>query len=116
MSITKATYSSSVIPIILAVWVMSYVEEFAEKFSPNIIKSILKPLIIVIVMAPLTLIATGPLGTIVGSYVAGAVTFVNTHVGWLVSGIVGGTFPFLIMTGMHYSPGPIAITAYTLQE
>lgn len=113
MSITKATYSSSVIPIILAVWIMSYVEKFAEKFSPNVVKSILKPLIIIIVMAPLTLIVIGPLGTIVGTYVAGAVTFINTHVGWLVSGIVGGSFPFLIMTGMHYSLGPIAITAYT---
>lgn len=113
LPITKATYSSSVIPIILAVWVMSYVEKFAEKFSPNVVKSILKPLIIVIVMAPLTLVAIGPLGAIIGNYVAGGVTFVNTHMGWLVSGIIGGTFPFLIMTGMHYSLGPIAITAYT---
>lgn len=113
LSITKATYSSSVIPIILAVWAMSYVERFAEKFSPNVVKSILKPLIIVIVMAPLTLIVIGPLGTVIGNYVAGGVTYVNTHMGWLVSGIVGGTFPFLIMTGMHYSLGPIAITAYT---
>ncbi|WP_160686951.1 beta-glucoside-specific PTS transporter subunit IIABC [Clostridium sp. C2-6-12] len=113
LPITKTTYSSSVIPIILAVWVMSYVEKFAEKISPNVVKSILKPLIIIIVMAPLTLVAIGPLGAIIGIYVASAVTFINTHAGWLVSGIVGGTFPFLIMTGMHYSLGPIAITAYT---
>lgn len=113
MTITKATYSSSVIPIILAVWIMSYVEKFAEKYSPNVVKSILKPLIIVIVMAPLTLIVIGPLGAIIGNYLATAVTFVNTHIGWLVSGIIGGAFPFLIMTGMHYSLGPVVITAYT---
>lgn len=113
LPITKATYSSSVIPIILAVWVMSYVEKFAEKYSPNVVKSILKPLIIVIVMAPLTLILLGPLGAIAGNYLADGVTYVNNHMSWLVSGIIGGTFPFLIMTGMHYSLGPVVLTAYT---
>jgi PTS system beta-glucosides-specific IIC component len=113
LPIIKATYSSSVIPIILAVWVMSYVEKFAEKYSPNVVKSILKPLIIVIVMAPLTLIVLGPLGAIAGNYLAGGVTYVNNNMSWLVSGIIGGTFPFLIMTGMHYSLGPVVLTAYT---
>lgn len=113
LKITKVTYSSSVVPIILVVWVMSYVEKFAEKVSPKVIKTILKPLIIVLVMAPLSLVVIGPIGSIIGTYVASGVGFINTHAGWLVSGIVGGTFPFLIMTGMHYSLGPIAITAYT---
>jgi len=113
LPITNATYTSSVIPIILAVWVMSYVEKFAEKVSPNIVKTILKPLLIILIMAPLTLIVLGPLGAIAGVYVAEAVAFVNIHMGWLVSGIVGATFPFLIMTGMHYSLGPIAVTAFT---
>ena len=113
LPITKATYTSSVIPIIMAVWVMSYVEKFAEKYSPSVVKSILKPLIIMIVMAPITLIIIGPLGAIIGNYLAIAISAINTHAGWLVSGIMGATFPFLIMTGMHYSLGPIAITAYT---
>ncbi|MBD7915400.1 PTS glucose transporter subunit IIA [Clostridium sp. Sa3CUN1] len=113
LPITKATYTSSVIPIIMAVWVMSYVEKFAEKYSPSVVKSILKPLIIMLIMAPITLIVIGPLGTIIGNYLAIAVSSINTYAGWLVSGIMGATFPFLIMTGMHYSLGPIAITAYT---
>lgn len=113
LPVTNATYTSSVIPIILAVWVMSYVERFAEKVSPNVVKTILKPLLIIIIMAPLTLVLLGPLGAIVGVYVADAVAFINVHMGWLVSGVVGASFPFLIMTGMHYSLGPIAVTAFT---
>ncbi|MFS0869000.1 beta-glucoside-specific PTS transporter subunit IIABC [Paenibacillus xylanilyticus] len=112
LPVTSATYSSSVIPIILAVWILSYVERFAEKYSPSVIKSILKPLIVILVMAPLTLIVLGPIGAIAGNYLASAVSFVNTHAGWLVSGIIGGAFPFLIMTGMHYSLGPVVLTAY----
>ena len=112
LPVTSATYTSSVIPIILAVWILSYVERFAEKYSPSVIKSILKPLIVILVMAPLTLIVLGPIGAIAGNYLASAVSFVNTHAGWLVSGIIGGAFPFLIMTGMHYSLGPVVLTAY----
>lgn len=112
LPVTPATYSSSVIPIILAVWILSYVERFAEKYSPSVVKSILKPLIILIVMAPLTLIVLGPLGAIVGNYLAAGVGYINTHVGWLLSGVIGATFPFLIMTGMHYSLGPVVLTAY----
>lgn len=113
LPVTKATYSSSVIPIILSVWVMSYVEPLADRVSPSIVKTILKPLLIILVMTPLTLLFIGPLGVILGNYTANFVAFINVHVGWLVSGIVGATFPFLIMTGMHYSLGPIAVTAYT---
>ncbi|MEK4663014.1 beta-glucoside-specific PTS transporter subunit IIABC [Priestia sp. FSL H7-0729] len=112
LPVTPATYTSSVIPIILAVWVLSYVERFAEKYSPSVIKSILKPLIVILIMAPLTLILLGPIGAIAGNYLASGVSFVNTHAGWLVSGIIGGAFPFLIMTGMHYSLGPVVLTAY----
>ncbi len=112
LPVTPATYSSSVIPIILAVWILSYVERFAEKYSPSVIKSILKPLIILIVMAPLTLIVLGPIGAIAGNYLASGVGYINTHVGWLLSGVIGGAFPFLIMTGMHYSLGPVVLTAY----
>lgn len=112
LPVTQATYSSSVIPIILAVWILSYVERFAEKYSPSVIKSILKPLIVLLVMAPLTLIVLGPLGAIAGNYLASAVSYINTHAGWLVSGIIGGAFPFLILTGMHYSLGPVVLTAY----
>ncbi|MEW4369730.1 beta-glucoside-specific PTS transporter subunit IIABC [Paenibacillus kandeliae] len=112
LPVTPATYSSSVIPIILAVWILSYVERFAEKYSPSVVKSILKPLIILIVMAPLTLIVLGPLGAIAGNYLAAGVGYINTHVGWLLSGVIGGAFPFLIMTGMHYSLGPVVLTAY----
>ncbi|MGQ8871930.1 beta-glucoside-specific PTS transporter subunit IIABC [Paenibacillus sp. TSA_86.1] len=112
LPVTPATYTSSVIPIILAVWILSYVERFAEKYSPSVIKSILKPLIVILIMAPLTLIVLGPIGAIAGNYLASGVSFVNTHAGWLVSGIIGGAFPFLIMTGMHYSLGPVVLTAY----
>ena len=54
-------YASSVIPIILSVWIMSYVEKFAEKYSPSIIKFFLKPLLVMFISVPIALIIVGPL-------------------------------------------------------
>lgn len=112
LPVTNATYSSSVLPIILSVWVLSYVEKFAENIVPNVVKSIFKPLLIILIMLPLTLVVLGPIGAIAGNYLASAVSFINEHAGWLVSAIIGAAFPFLIMTGMHYSLGPVVMTAY----
>ena len=113
LPVTTVSYGSSVLPIILAVWVMSYVEKFADKICPKIVKAILKPLLVILIMAPLTLVVIGPLGTIAGNYLADGINFVQLHASWLVSGITGGIFPFLIMTGMHYCLGPACIAAYT---
>ena len=60
LPVKLVSYTSSVIPIILVVWVMSYVENFADKISPKPIKFFSKPLITILVMGPLALIALGP--------------------------------------------------------
>lgn len=49
-------------PTILTVWFMSFVEKFAEKVSPNMVKAILKPLITMAVTAIFSLIVLAPLG------------------------------------------------------
>lgn len=60
-------YSYSVIPIILSVWIMSYVEKLAEKYTPSIIKFFLKPLIILFISVPIALVIVGPFGSFLNS-------------------------------------------------
>lgn len=45
LPVTKATYTSSVIPIILGVWFMSVVEHFMQKVSPRAVKFFSVPLV-----------------------------------------------------------------------
>ena len=114
LPVTVATYSSSVIPIILTVWAMSYIERFAEKVSPTLIKTFLKPILVVLITAPLALIVIGPLGTIVGDGLAAAIGFVDSKASWLVPTIMGAFSPLIVMTGMHYSLIPMAMNNLTL--
>lgn len=109
LPVTIATYSSSVIPIILGVWFMSFVEPIADKVSPNAIKFFTKPLITLVIAGIVTLVALGPLGNICGNGIAAGIAFLDQYAKWLVPFIVGTFSPLLVMTGMHYGLIPIGI-------
>ena len=107
--VTPATYSSSVIPIILSVWLMSYVEPIADKISPKPVKFFTKPLITLVVTGTIAITALGPLGTIIGDGIAAVISFLNNYASWLVPLIIGAASPYLVMTGTHYGLIPIGI-------
>lgn len=107
--IYNASYSSSVIPIILSVWFMSLVEPLADRISPKPIKFFTKPLLTALVAGAAGLAVLGPVGYVIANWIAAGVTGLNTYVSWLVPMILGGVFPLLVMTGTHYGIIPIGI-------
>lgn len=107
--VTLASYSSSVIPMILAIWFMSYIEPLADRISPKPVKFFTKPLLTLIVTAPVALIILAPLGNIIGDGIASGIAFLNRYVKWLVPLLVGTLTPLLVMTGTHYGLIPIGI-------
>lgn len=109
MPVSLVSYSSSVIPIILGVWFMSFVEPVADKVSPKPVKFFTKPLLTLIITAPVTLIVLGPLGNIIGEGIAAGINILNTYASWLVPLVVGTFTPLMVMTGMHYGLIPIGI-------
>lgn len=109
MNIPLASYGSSVIPIILSVWLMSYIEPFADKVSPKSIKFFLKPLITAMVVGIATLVAVGPLGYIISDQVAAVIRTIESYASWLVPTLIGALSPLLVMTGTHYGIIPIGI-------
>lgn len=109
LPVYNASYSSSVIPIILAVWFMSYVEPIADKISPKAIKFFTKPLITILVCGTVTLLAIGPLGFIVSTWISDGINLLNSYASWLVPTLIGGLFPIFVMTGTHYGIIPIGI-------
>nr|WP_307990755.1 beta-glucoside-specific PTS transporter subunit IIABC [uncultured Niameybacter sp.] len=109
LPITTASYASSVLPIILGVWFMSYVEPIADKISPKPIKFFSKPLITTLVTGIMTLVVIGPLGYIISDKVGMSIQMLESYASWLVPVILGGLTPLLIMTGTHYGLIPIGV-------
>lgn len=107
INVPLVTYSSSVIPIILTVLCMSYIERLIDKITPSAIKYFIVPLVTLLISAPIALLVFGPLGTILGGWLSTGIMFLNSKAGWLVITLMGAFSPLIIMTGMHYSLFPI---------
>ena len=103
------TYSYSVIPIILAVYSLRYVERFVDKITPVVTKNFLKPMLVVLIEAPIALIVLGPLGAICGNGLSTVVYAIHDKLGFIAIGLVAGVYPFVVMAGMHHAFTPIKL-------
>lgn len=107
MNIQLVKYGSTIIPAILSTWVMSYIENISEKFIPKFLKYFFKPLVVIAITSIISILFLAPLGNIIGNVVATAITSLNAFGTWIIPTVIGGIFPLLIMTGMHWSLAPI---------
>lgn len=109
--VTPMTYCYSVIPVILMVWIMSYIVKLVDKITPRIVKLILHPTLVILISAPIAIIIIGPLGGIIGNALAVAIEFLSVKLGFIIVGILAAAFPFIVMTGMHHALTPIGLNA-----
>ncbi len=108
--VTYAFYPYSVIPIILSVWSLKYVEKLVDKITPVVTKNFLKPMLVVLIEAPIALIVLGPIGAVMGSVLSQVVYAVHDKLGFIAIGIVAGIYPFVVMAGMHHAFTPIKLS------
>lgn len=104
-----ATYSSCVIPPILIAYVLKWVEKLVGKVTPSWTRVVFKPMLVMLIMAPLAFWILGPIGAMVGNGLAVGINWLQGTCGWLTLMIGGALMPLLVMTGMHYAFLPTAI-------
>ena len=105
-------YTSSVIPILIAVWAASKLECSLNKVIPQLIRSMSVPFLCFAVMAPATYLIIGP----VASMISGVLTLITETLinipvvgGAVVGMVVGGAFSTLVMFGLHWAIIPIML-------
>lgn len=111
LSVPAVQYSASVIPIILTIWLMSYVERYVEKVTPGPVKVFMKPLLILVIVAPISLIFLGPIGNYMGQGLSSATFWVQSQVGGLAVALLAIFMPLIIMFGMHKVFYPVVFAA-----
>lgn len=104
--VSLQTYTSTVIPIVLAIWLASYVERFGNRFIHEAVRNFLTPLLVIAVMVPFTLIALGPLGVWVGNVIAAALLAVYAFAPWLAGALIGSLWQVLVIFGAHWGLVP----------
>ncbi len=95
------SYASSIVPIILSNWVMSYVARFFDRVVPGSIRSVFSPAFTIATMLPIALCVFGPAGSFIGQYVVAALFSLEGVAGFIGIGLIAALYPILVMTGMH---------------
>ena len=106
---TLTSYASSVIPIILIVFVQSYVEKFLKKWIPKAVELVFVPMCTFLIMGTLAFSVLGPIGSILGDYLAVFFNFLSTNASWLPAVLIGGLLPVMVMFGLHNGVAPLGV-------
>ena len=110
--LSSLTYTSTVLPPLILVGLLSMLEKWVEPKLPEVFKAIGTPVICTAILVPATIIVIGPISSVVSNGLANAYNWLYKMLPWLASGILGAVWQVLVVFGVHHSFGPISIANY----
>ena len=111
LPVYHATYTSTLLPAVLCVWAMSYVEKFFAKHSPAALRAMLEPFCTMLVMLPLSMWILAPIATVLGNIIGIGLNWLTGTFGFIGMAIIGALWPLLIVAGMH-----VGLLPFVLQQ
>ena len=112
LPMAQTTYTSSVLPPLFLVLVLSYLERFLNKYVPDIAKALVVPFISAIVMVPLTILVIGPVSDAVAMGIANAYNFLANNVPAVAALLVGGIWQVFVIFGVHWGVTPMNVANF----
>lgn len=107
ITVPTVTYASSVLPVILGVGVMYFVDKGLKKIIPEMFIYFLKPILTMVIVTPITLIILGPIGTELSNAVGYGIQSVMSVAGWIAMPILSALYPYMVMLGLDKAFTPI---------
>ena len=114
LPIRTVTYSSSIIPIIMAIALLSYLERFLDFIIPDLVKSFLTPLLCISIVSLATLYIFGPIGAMIGDVLAFAYTALYDFSSPLAGLILGGLIQPMVVFGIQWGLVLVALNNVSL--
>ena len=99
-----ASYGSTLLPGIFTAILCAYLERFFYRVIPGLFRSVFAPLCVFLIGFPIVVLALGPIGNIVGSWIVAGIIWLQAHVGGFAPGIIAAAQPFLVMMGVNMLP------------
>lgn len=112
LPVKTGNYTSTLIPSILTIWAYSHVEKLVDRFVPDAVKFVFRPLVSIFIMLPVMLCVTAPLGNYVGTLLNDAMAAINSVAPWASVLVIGCLAPLLVLTGMHLALIPLVMTLF----
>jgi PTS system beta-glucosides-specific IIC component len=110
--VAMVTYTSSVIPIIVAVWLQSYLEHWLNKVLPSWLRNFTTPLLVLLIMVPLTLLTVGPVTSIAAKGISTGIAWLFVTAPWLAGALMGGFWQVFVLFGLHWGFVPFMVNDY----
>ncbi|GLU31987.1 sucrose-specific PTS transporter subunit IIBC [Trinickia caryophylli] len=103
IEIAKVGYQGTVLPVLLAVWMMGWIERGVKRLVPNSVDLIFTPFLTLLISGAIALTVVAPIGRTLGDGLSFALQAIYRH-GGAVAGIVfGGLYSTIVITGIHHS-------------
>ena len=103
------TYTSTVVPAILATWCLSYLERWLRKWIPTNLQLLFVPLISLFIMVPVTAGLFGPFGVYVGEGISGIINWLMNLNGWVAGALIGGVWNIFVIFGLQWAVNPVCL-------
>lgn len=103
LHVAQTNYQYQVIPVLVAVWVLSILEKFFHKRLPSAVDFTFTPLLSIMITGFLTFTIIGPVFKGVSDAITNAIVWLYNTTGAFGMGIFGLTYSAIVTTGLHQS-------------
>ena len=111
-SMAETTYTSTVLPPLFLVLVLSYLERFLKKVVPDLIQQIAVPFICAVIMIPATILVIGPISDSLAAGIAAGYNWLSNTLPALAALIVGGLWQVIVIFGVHWGVTPMVLANF----
>uniref|UniRef100_UPI00403F538C beta-glucoside-specific PTS transporter subunit IIABC n=1 Tax=Candidatus Enterococcus willemsii TaxID=1857215 RepID=UPI00403F538C len=114
LPLTQTTYTSSVLPPLILVWLLSYLEKFVDRILPSVIRPLLTPLICIVIMVPITILVLGPISSLAANGIANGYNFLVNVAPPLAGAVIGGFWQAIVIFGVHWGITPVVMANFEM--
>ncbi len=107
--VVMMSYVSSVLPILVAVWVQGHFERWINTWMPKVLKNFVTPMVVLLILVPAILIVIGPIATTLGNWLGTGISFLWDAAPWLGGAIMGGLWQVFVIFGLHWGLVPVFV-------
>lgn len=108
--IPTVSYGGTVIPIVLGVFFMYYVDKLLRSFIPELIDTFARPVLTMLIVVPITLVVLGPVGSQLGYALAGVVTWLMNNIAVIATPVLAAVNPYFVMLGLDKAYVALEVT------
>lgn len=101
LEIERVGYQGTVIPVLIAAWVLATLEKFFVKVVPSVLNNLITPLFSLFITGFLAFTIIGPFGREAGELLSTGLTWLYDSLGFVGGGVFGGLYAPIVITGMH---------------